>query len=352
MVVGCPKCKTKLKIADERIKPEGTKFKCPKCATLLLIKPPTRPAAPAAPAAPPRPAAAAPKPAAAPQRPAAPAAAAKPGVPEGKQAIEAQAKEINRKKILVAHEKPAIVEKIMSKLLGEGYLILPCANGVDAQVQAMKELPFLVILDAALPKTSGFEVVKRMKEQPTTKGIKAVILSSKSDMSRKRMYPADMYGVSEYLDDDEIDTALNSAMAVVLGMKAPSAPPQAAAPRPAAPQPAAAPRPAAAPAAPAAAAKPAAKPGFGAPATGADAMIEKAKRLARTVLSDIDLYSPDKVLESIRSGQFQTVFAEELREGLKHYQNRIPQEVRSKGNFFQVAIDEFIEKKKKIMGLA
>lgn len=346
MVVGCPKCKTKLKIADERIKPEGTKFKCPKCTTLLLIKPPKRPVAqaaapqrPAAPAAPPRPAAA---PTAAPKKPA---------VPEGKQAVEAQAKEINRKKILVAHEKPAIVEKIMGKLLGEGYLILPCPNGVDAQVQAMKELPFLVILDAALPKTNGFEVVKRLKEQPATKEIKAVILSSKTDLSRKRMYPAEMYGVTEYLDDDEIDTSLNSAMAVVLGLKSPSAPPQAAAPKPA-PQPAAAPRPAAAPAAPAAAAKPAAKPGFGVPAAGADAQVEKAKRLARTVLSDIDLYSPDKVLESIRSGKFQTVFAEELREGLKHYQNRIPQDIRSKGNFFQVAIDEFIEKKKKIMGLA
>lgn len=350
MVVGCPKCKTKLKIADEKIKPEGTKFKCPKCATLLLIRPPKSAAAPTAPAAPPRPAAApTPKPAAAPQRPAAPAAA-KPGVPEGKQAIEAQAKEINRKKILVSHEKPAIVEKIMGKLLSEGYLILPCASGVDAQVQAMKELPFLVILDAALPKTNGFEVVKRLKEQPTTKDIKAIILSSKTDMNRKRMYPAEMYGVTEYLDDDEIDTALNSAMAVVLGLKSPSAPPQAAAPKPA---PAAAPRPAAAPAAPAAAAKPAARPGFnfGAAPSG-DQMVEKAKRLARTVLSDIDLYSPDKVLESIRSGQFQTVFAEELREGLKHYQNRIPQDVRSKGNFFQVAIDEFIEKKKKIMGLA
>lgn len=70
------------------------------------------------------------------------------------------------------------------------------------------------------------------------------------------------------------------------------------------------------------------------------------------MLSDIDLYSPEKVLESVKANNFQTVFAEELREGLKHYQNRISQEVRSKGNFFQMAIDEFIEKKKKILGLA
>ena len=38
------------------------------------------------------------------------------------------------------------------------------------------------------------------------------------------------------------------------------------------------------------------------------------------------------------------MFADELREGLKHYQNRIPKEVRTKGNFFQVAIDEFIDR--------
>jgi predicted Zn finger-like uncharacterized protein len=330
VLVVCPKCKTRLKIPEEKIKPEGTRFKCPKCATKLLIKPPKAKAAAPAAAAP----AAAPKPA---QKPAAaPTAAAAPrpapgAMPEGMQTIEAQAKEISTRKILVGHENPRIVEKIMSHLLGEGFLIIPVPHGVEAQVQAMKELPHLVILDAALPKTDGYEIIKRLRENDSAKGIKAIILTSKTDSARARKNPPEMYGVGAYLDDDEVPGGLKDAIDVALGRK------QAA---PAAARPAAV--------APAAAAPAAARPAV----AGADRAVEKAKRLARTVLSDIELYSPEKVIESIKSGGFESVFAEELREGLKHYQNRVAPEVRSKGNFFQVAIDDFIEKKKKMLGLA
>lgn len=40
MIKECPQCKTRLKIGDEKIKPEGTRFKCPKCNTTFLVKRP------------------------------------------------------------------------------------------------------------------------------------------------------------------------------------------------------------------------------------------------------------------------------------------------------------------------
>lgn len=40
MVVACPKCKSRLKIADEKVSSQGSRFKCPKCATVLLVKKP------------------------------------------------------------------------------------------------------------------------------------------------------------------------------------------------------------------------------------------------------------------------------------------------------------------------
>ncbi len=42
MVVGCPKCKVRLNIPDEKIAPQGTKFKCPKCGVLLLVRKPAQ----------------------------------------------------------------------------------------------------------------------------------------------------------------------------------------------------------------------------------------------------------------------------------------------------------------------
>lgn len=41
MLVKCKKCETKLKISDDKLTEEGIKIKCPKCASVLLIKKPT-----------------------------------------------------------------------------------------------------------------------------------------------------------------------------------------------------------------------------------------------------------------------------------------------------------------------
>ncbi|NOY64066.1 MAG: hypothetical protein GXO97_01495, partial [Nitrospirae bacterium] len=38
VIVICPKCRVKLKIADEKVSPGGTRFKCPKCTTILMVR--------------------------------------------------------------------------------------------------------------------------------------------------------------------------------------------------------------------------------------------------------------------------------------------------------------------------
>lgn len=292
MVVGCPKCKSKLNIPDEKIAPEGTRFKCPKCATVLMVK-----------------------------RPAGAPVAAPPG--------EEGPRQLDKRKILMAHGDAGALGRMNAVLSRSKHQLFQSNDGVETLVNIMKEMPFLIIVDAALPKISGFEIARRIRSRIDTKPMKVILVTSKVDPQRAQKKPASAYGVDAYIDDDEIEQGLLPALYDVLGIK-PKEPP-------AAPQPAAAPQ------------QPAGAPAGVAPAEDAD--VAKAKRLARTVLSDIDLYSPDKVLDAIRTGQFSTVFAEDLREGLKHYESRIPAEVRAKGNFFQEAIDDFLAKKQKLLGL-
>jgi len=78
--------------------------------------------------------------------------------------------------------------------------------------------------------------------------------------------------------------------------------------------------------------------------------VEKARRLARTIVSDIYLYSRAKVEEAIKKDSFHTAFAAELREGLKLYETRIPADVRKLGDFFNEELATFIEKKKRDKG--
>ena len=43
MIIRCSQCKTRFKVSDEKIKPQGSKFRCSKCDTVLFVKKPIKP---------------------------------------------------------------------------------------------------------------------------------------------------------------------------------------------------------------------------------------------------------------------------------------------------------------------
>ena len=278
MVISCPKCKTKLKISDEKIKPEGTRFRCPKCAAAFRVARP-----------------------------------------------QGGAKAPDRRKVLVAHEKAEVVQAVEAALSKASYRVLRASDGVDTLVKVLKELPFLLIVDAALPKITGYEIARRLRARPDTKPLKVVLVSAADDPRRVAKQPASAHGLDGYVEESDIPARLLQVLHEALSEKPAEVGPSRPAPQ---------------------------APRAEAPPAREDPDVLRAKRLARTVLSDIELYSPEKVSESIRDNTFQAVFAQELKEGLKHYESRIPVEVRSRGNFFQDAIDEFMEEKRRSLGLA
>lgn len=287
MVVICPKCKVRLKVAEEKISPAGTRFKCPKCSTVLLVKRPV-----------------------------------------------AQARPLDSRKVLVAHEDPDVLSRVRTVLNHEGYNVIPLADGIEAMVQAVKELPFLAVLSVSLPKIYGFEVSSRLKKRPETRDMKIILVASLYDKNRYRREPASFYGADDYIEEHQIEELLIGKIDSILGRsRAEEAPAEAAAGAPATTG-----RP-----------EPAAEPGPPSPETRAvpaNDKVEKARRLARTIVADIYLYNPAKVEEAIRNGTFQITFASDLREGLKLYDNRVSEEVRRLGDFFNEAINDFIDKKK------
>jgi hypothetical protein len=65
---------------------------------------------------------------------------------------------------------------------------------------------------------------------------------------------------------------------------------------------------------------------------------EEAKRLARTILSDIVLYNQAKVKEGIEKDTLFEVLTEELAEGKKYYETMVDEEIRNSTNFFNEAV--------------
>jgi hypothetical protein len=70
----------------------------------------------------------------------------------------------------------------------------------------------------------------------------------------------------------------------------------------------------------------------------------EAKRLARTILSDILLYNQAKVKEGIEKDSLFDVLTEELAEGKKYYESMVEEEIRQASNFFNEAVIDVLIK--------
>ncbi len=71
---------------------------------------------------------------------------------------------------------------------------------------------------------------------------------------------------------------------------------------------------------------------------------EEAKRLARTILSDILLYNQAKVKEGIEKDSLFEVLTEELAEGQKYYESLVGEDIRATTNFFNEAVVDVLIK--------
>jgi len=71
---------------------------------------------------------------------------------------------------------------------------------------------------------------------------------------------------------------------------------------------------------------------------------DEAKRLARTILSDILLYNQAKVKEGIEKDSLFDVLVEELAEGKKYYESMVDVEIRRATNYFNEAVVDVLIK--------
>jgi len=247
-------------------------------------------------------------------------------------------KTLDSRKILVAHSNPETLRTIVSLLGAHGYAVVTAADGIDVMVKALKEYPFLSIVEVALPKIYGFEICKRLKMRAETKGMKFILVPSIYDKNKYRREPVSLYGADDYIEDHDLSTQLVDKidrLAGLQGEEKAEKPPQPEADRPELKEPEVEGEPVAK--------EPVSTSGV------SDEKVEKAKRLARTIINDIYLYNSAKLDASVRNDNFYAVFAPELKEGKKLYNQRILPEVRLIADFYKEAIENFISARKKAL---
>lgn len=86
------------------------------------------------------------------------------------------------KKILFVEDESILQKAFGDVLQQKGYKILNALNGEIGLRMAKSENPDLILLDLVLPYLHGFEVLKKLKEDPETKEIPVIVLTNLEKM--------------------------------------------------------------------------------------------------------------------------------------------------------------------------
>ena len=357
MIVPC-ECGARLKIDDAKIADRGVKVRCPRCGAVLQVGK------------------------TAPVPPPGPAAAAAPPVASSSGPL-----------VLVAHDSDVVRQMISGVLTDEGFRIDMAADGVEALKKATENKPRGMVLDVGLPGIYGFELCERLKGNPDTSSIKIVLLSSVYDMRRYKRTPVNLYGADDYIEKHHIPDYLSLKLRKLIFPEqfAPVTPkaeehpaydlPEMSRPparefkpsllategiaqperdhaEASAPSLSASPKVAPVEASENAALTPESfsldasifqKEECDIPRVDEDdpKAVEKAKRFARIIVSDIALYNQTAVIDGIKNGTFYELLKNDVDEGRDLYEKRVPAAIKLKKDYFQEAFDNFIEAARK-----
>jgi CheY-like chemotaxis protein len=86
---------------------------------------------------------------------------------------------MNDKTILVADDESHILNVVSLKLRNAGYRVLTAGDGGEALDLATLERPDLLITDYHMPVLSGLELCRRLKQEPATASIRAIMLTAR-----------------------------------------------------------------------------------------------------------------------------------------------------------------------------
>lgn len=353
MIVSC-ECGAKLKIDDAKISGKGVKVRCPRCGNVIPVQKPS----------------------------------STPPVPSRKTAAPIAAPaSLSDALVLVAHDSDVVRKTVTDFLSEAGFRVDTAADGVEALKKATENRPQGMVLDVGLPGIYGFELCERLKGNPETVSIKIVLLSSVYDMRRYKRTPTNLYGADDYIEKHHIPDSLVSKLRKLIfpeqvdaelprikehshhdlpemsrpparefesSLLSPQHPAQGEHTFPDAfPSPSAVPKSGASDGQEGSALVP--------ESLSLDASIfqkeecdiprvdeadpeavEKARRFARIIVSDIALYNQEAVIEGLMNGTFYDLLRKDVDEGRELYEGRVPRLIRAKKDYYQEAFDNFI----------
>jgi two-component system phosphate regulon response regulator PhoB len=108
----------------------------------------------------------------------------------------------HKKKILLVEDDEGLANVYLTRLQAEGFDVRRVPNGEEALSAAIEYKPDLILLDAMMPKVSGFDVLDILRNTPETANVRIIMLTALSQESDKQR--AKELGVDDYLVKSQV----------------------------------------------------------------------------------------------------------------------------------------------------
>lgn len=247
-------------------------------------------------------------------------------------------------RVLVAHSDEKLCATIADILEREKIPFAICHGGEEALGAMEQDPPRVALMDVALPGLYAFEVVEKVRRRPRLEDVKIILLSSVYNKAAYKRQPTSLYGADDYLEKHHIPDKLVPkirALTEKAGQAGASGP------------------------APDSSRQDRSDDAFLAEVSGriraaedqelraaaGESGVEKARRLAHIIASDIALYNQERLDAGIRAGDIFSVLREEIAEGHRLFEEKIPSEIRRQEDFLQAAFAALVDRRRRELQL-
>lgn len=117
-------------------------------------------------------------------------------------------------KILVVDDSKLVTDIVKMRLEIYGYSVRIAYNGEAALAAINDEVPDLMVLDVQMPGMDGYEVCRRLRDDPMLDDLRIIMLTSSDD--KQAAFEA---GVDDYLNKDIDLLSLPNRVRLVLEME-------------------------------------------------------------------------------------------------------------------------------------
>jgi len=212
---------------------------------------------------------------------------------------------------LIADEPRAFREFLQKWLESFGFRTTVANDGREALINLQKKIPDVLFINVYQPIIMGITICEKIKNHPVFNKIKIILIGALWRTDRFRRPPEQLYSADAYIEETISKQELADKLKKILP-----------------------------------------KDLLGKLHVDIevikDSEIDYAKRLARIIFSDIEIYNSEKIKEAIAKGlNLEEVLKDDINEGRLFYRSKVSPSVLAKYNFYEEYLELFLKEKQR-----